>query len=146
MTGCLWEKKFNTFSLHPTLPAGEDMQQVQALLFRIWPVYQQEHYWEFVRNAESCPASDLLNLHFNNVHEGFIYTLQFEKHWSRAFLLIFPPGHLGKFLKMQMSWAPPLQILGHWDRVPGIIYFLKFPALWCIARCDLNYGVGADLP
>ena len=35
-----------------TLPAGEDMQQVQALLLRMQPVHQQEHYWEFVRNAE----------------------------------------------------------------------------------------------
>ena len=58
---CYWcrrsrERKFG-FYLFPrkllTLPAGEDMQQVQALLLRIWPVHQQEHYWEFVRNAES---------------------------------------------------------------------------------------------
>lgn len=33
--------------------ASEDTQRVRVLLLKMWPVHQQEHYWEFVRKAQS---------------------------------------------------------------------------------------------
>lgn len=111
----------------------------------MWPLYQQEHYWEFVRNAQSQALPQICWICILTIAMRDSFTpCSLRSTDLGLFFSSFPvhQGHLGKFLKMQMPgphhyrfWAIGIESRHH--------FFLKASQwLWWIARCDPKYDGG----